>query len=186
MPGPPSETFSLTLSLDVTDQLLDPHRDVAQDAAKFGLYPRLAALELLLWPTSSKDKLNGKRPRAGGRVKRSTPSAQLPVVLFVWGPWRIVPVRVTSLTITEKLYDGTSLNPTHAEAQIELRVLTDDELAAVTGATGAVANVAYGYTQGLRISGAVRSTANLGSTAGDVIGIVSDVIRRGGIDVLPR
>ena len=35
------------------------------------------------------------------------------------GSGRIVPVRVTGLTITEKLYDGT-LNPTHAEAQLAL------------------------------------------------------------------
>ena len=48
-------------------------------------------------------------------------------MLFVWGLQRIVPVRVTDLTITEKLYD-TALNPIHADAQIGLRVLTPDEI----------------------------------------------------------
>ena len=58
------------------------------------------------------------------------------MVLFVWGPGRIVPVRVTALSITEKLYDATLLNPTHVEAQITLRVLTQDELKYVTGPLG--------------------------------------------------
>ena len=54
-------------------------------------------------------------------------SAAVPVTLFVWGPGRIVPVRVTDLTITEQLYNP-SLNPIHAEAQLSLRVLTPAEL----------------------------------------------------------
>ena len=53
-------------------------------------------------------------------------------MLFVWGPGRIVPVRVTGLTITEKLYDPL-LNPIHAEVQLTLRVLTPDELKSTTG-----------------------------------------------------
>ena len=51
----------------------------------------------------------------------------MPVTLFIWGAGRIVPVRVTGLTITEKLYDS-ALNPIHAEAQLTLRVLTPAEL----------------------------------------------------------
>ena len=39
-----------------------------------------------------------------------------------------MPVRVTALTVTERLYDRALLNPTHAEVQITLRVLTSDEL----------------------------------------------------------
>ena len=52
----------------------------------------------------------------------------MPTVLFVWGPGRIVPVRVTNLTITEKLYDALLLNPIHAEATIEIQVLTPEEV----------------------------------------------------------
>ena len=66
------------------------------------------------------------RPRAAGCVgsvssalglgggpppATAVPASQLPTVLFVWGPGRIAPVRVTTLTITEKLYDGTLLVP---------------------------------------------------------------------------
>jgi hypothetical protein len=90
------------------------------------------------------------------------------VALFVWGPQRIVPVRITQLSITEKLYDGL-LNPVHAEAQIALRVLTPDELAAVQGPMRDVANIAYVYTQGLR---QVQATANLADAAASIIGML--------------
>ena len=92
----------------------------------------------------------------------------MPVVLFVWGPQRIVPVRITQLSITEKLYDS-MLNPVHAEAQLSLRVLTPDELAAVQGPMRDVANVAYVYTQGLR---QVQATANLADAAAGIIGML--------------
>jgi hypothetical protein len=78
------------------------------------------------------------------------------VVLFVWGAQRIVPVRIVKLEITEKLYDS-SLNPVQADAQITLRVLTPDELAAVQGPMRDIANVAYVYTQALRQAQAAAS-----------------------------
>ena len=97
------------------------------------------------------------------------PAAQLPTVLFIWGPGRIVPVRVTALTITEKLYDSTLLNPTHVEAQIGLRVLTKEELGYVDGPLGTVANTAYTYSQRLREALAL---ANLANAAESIIGML--------------
>ena len=60
---------------------------------------------------------------AGGGVQRTVPADTMHTVLFVWGPGRIVPGAGHALTVTERLYDSI-LNPTHAEAQIGLRVLT--------------------------------------------------------------
>ena len=75
---------------------------------------------------------------AGGSGSKTTvPKGQVPMVLFVWGPGRILPVRVTALLINEKLY-YVLLNPTHAEAQISLKVLTTDDLKAVKGTLGTV------------------------------------------------
>ncbi len=74
---------------------------------------------------------------------------QVPIVLFVWGIGRIVPVRVTSLTITEKLYD-VALNPTYAEAQISMTVLTPQDLGDLQGPLATVALAANDYTLALR------------------------------------
>ena len=102
-------------------------------------------------------------------MDRTVPQSTLPTVLFVWGPGRILPVRVTTLTITEKLYDALLLNPTHAEAQIGLTVLTPDEVVAIQDSLKEVAKVAYEYSQGLRQALAL---ANLANAAESIIGML--------------
>jgi hypothetical protein len=176
--GQPQENFSFTLAMDANDTIADGNPVVAGLAEASGVYPRLAALEMLLFPTA---------PPGGGLIGSVTaalgitggasspsptqqvPAAQLPTVLFVWGPGRIVPVRVTALSITEKLYDATLLNPTHVEAQITLRVLTQQELKYVTGPLGSLANTAYSYSQGLREALAI---ANLANAVTSIIGML--------------
>jgi hypothetical protein len=91
------------------------------------------------------------------------------MVLFVWGPGRILPVRVASLEVTETLYDSLLLNPTHAQAQIELTVLTKEELALVRGSLSSVARAASSYMQRLRQTLAL---ANLDNAVESVIGML--------------
>jgi hypothetical protein len=175
--GEPQESFSFTLAMDATDMIADGYAVETALATASGVYTRLAALEMLLFPTA---------PPGGGLIgsvtaalgiggssspdpTRQVPSAQLPTVLFVWGPGRIVPVRVTTLSMTEKLYDAVLLNPTHVEAQIGLRVLTQQELKYVDGPLGTLANTAYSYSQGLRQALAL---ANLANAAESIIGML--------------
>jgi hypothetical protein len=177
--GLPGEKFSFTLSLDANEMIADAGRNPVGAGLAFlsGVQPRLAALEMLLYPMGSASSgLLGTVSAASNAVgfsmsvatSQSVPESQVPVVLFVWGLQRIVPVRVTDLTITEKLYD-TALNPVHADAQIGLRVLTPDEIVAVHGPMKTIATVAYVYTQGLRQAQAV---ADLGDSAADIIGML--------------
>ena len=94
------------------------------------------------------------------------PNSILPVVLFVWGRKRILPVRVTTLTITETLYD-TNLNPTHAEAVIGLRVLTPTQLFAARPDAGTPvekATTAYKHTLDWRRAWARTDAANAPSS----------------------
>jgi hypothetical protein len=138
------------------------------------VYARLAALEMLLYPTGAGSLagatalVGSVTAGSGASASASVPASQVPTVLFIWGPGRILPVRVTGLSITEKLYDGL-LNPTHADAQIDLKVLTPDELAVVTGPLAEVAKAAYAYSQGLR---QVLALANLANAAGSIIGMI--------------
>ncbi len=180
--GVPGEAFSFTLVMDASDMIADGS-PVAQGIAQTtGIYTRLAALEMLQYPTGAFDGggLVGSVSAAAGAAgaalgggagaapDRNVPQSQVPTVLFVWGPGRILPVRVTGLSITEKLYDGL-LNPTHAEASVDLRVLTPDELQAVTGPLADVAKVAYTYSQGLRQALAL---ANLANAVESIIGML--------------
>jgi hypothetical protein len=178
--GMPGESFSLSISMDAGDMVADGSPVAEGIATVSGIYTRLAALEMLLFPTGSGGggllgsisvSVGGLSASAGGSsaADRPVPESQVPVVLFVWGPGRIVPVRVTGLTITEKLYDGL-LNPTHADASLNLTVLTPDELAALDDdPLKGVAKAAYLYSQGLR---EVLAVANLANSAESIIGML--------------
>jgi hypothetical protein len=111
--------------------------------------------------------LGGALSGASG-ASRPVPASQVPTVIFVWGPGRIVPVRVISLSTSEKLFDA-ALNPTQAEVTIELRVLTPKELDFVTGPLAVIAKAAYKYSQDLRQTLAL---ANLGVSVEDIIGLL--------------
>jgi hypothetical protein len=119
---PPTESFDLSVELDAADQL----EEANAIAIATGLHPTLAALELLLYPPSS-ELILGKVLAAVGSA-RVTP-AQAPLVLLVWGPLRVVPVRVESVSITEEAFDQL-LNPIRAKIDLGLRALTDKELEA--------------------------------------------------------
>jgi hypothetical protein len=99
------------------------------------------------------------------------PDSTVPITLFVWGPFRIVPVRLTGLTITETLYD-TTLNPIHAEAKLQLKVLSPAELQAAgadADVLSGLATVAYEYTLSVRQAAAL---ANLANAAQSIIGML--------------
>ncbi len=182
--GVPGETFSFSLAVDAGDMIADGDSNPvgAGLAVVSGVYTRLAALEMLQYPSGSFDggllgtvsasiSVGGvslSASGAGAGANADIPRSEVPTVLFVWGPQRIVPVRVTALTITEKLYDAL-LNPTHADVQITLKVLTPEELVKVESELGTVAKVAYAYSQGLR---QLQALANLGDSAASIIGML--------------
>ncbi|MFT3770706.1 MAG: hypothetical protein QM820_35220 [Minicystis sp.] len=155
VPGMPGESFSFSLVMDANDQLAEGN----PIALLSGVHTRLAALEMLLFPADFSDSLLG--PSSGDDGK-TVPQLILPTALFVWGPARILPVRLTSLSISEKLYDAL-LNPIHAEAKVSLRVLTSDELAAAKKTDDPLADLAsmaYDYSHGLRKGFAIANLAN--------------------------
>jgi len=168
--------------MDANDMIADGSIVAQGIATTTGIYTRLAALEMLIFPVpDDSSSLLGTASAAvstagvsasglGGdsAPKTPVPKGTVPLTFFVWGPGRIVPVRITALSITEKIYDAL-LNPTHAEATLSLKVLTPDDLAAVTGVTGTLANAAYTYTQKLR---QVLALANLANSVESIIGIL--------------
>jgi hypothetical protein len=172
--GLPAETFSFTLVMDASDGSIVA--GLTAGLISNGIYPRLAALEMLLFPTvgnlqsASLTKVVSIATDAVGNevVTQSVPAGDLPIVLFVWGGTRVIPVRVTNLSVTETLYDRW-LNPTHAEAAITLEVLTTQSLANVEGPLAVLARDAYTYTHTMRQAFALANLANAPEAA---IGIV--------------
>jgi hypothetical protein len=126
--GPPQETIKVDIEIDAADQLEtdDPL------AASLGLYPALSALEMLVYPSSALSLANEVLLNTG--VIEIIP-AEGPLTLFVWGPQRLLPVRITEFSITEEAYDP-HLNPLRAKVSLGMRVLSyyDLGLASAGGA----------------------------------------------------
>jgi hypothetical protein len=89
-----------------------------------GIYPQLSALEMLIYPASAVVIANTIL-LALGTIEVLPPSG--PFTLFVWGPKRVLPVRVQEFSITEEAYD-TNLNPIRAKVSLGLRVLSYNDL----------------------------------------------------------
>ena len=120
--GPAVETITLEASLDATDQLEFPDRNPA--AADAGLFPQIAALEGLVHPTAA--QLHNQDRLASAGTLEIAP-IEAPLALFIWSRHRIVPVRVTELSITEEAFDP-NLNPIRAKVNLSLRSLSVDDL----------------------------------------------------------
>jgi hypothetical protein len=120
--GPPVETFKLDAEIDATDQLEVPDSNPA--TVQNGIFPQLAALETIVYPASTTLQNNFNLSQAG---TLEIMPALAPLTLFVWSANRIVPVRITDLSITEEAFDP-RLNPIRAKVSIGLRVLSIDDL----------------------------------------------------------
>jgi len=120
--GPPVETFKLDAEIDATDQLEVP--DSNPNTVQHGVFPQLAALETIVYPASTTLQNNFNLSQAG---TLEIMPVMAPLTLFVWSANRIVPVRITDLSITEEAFDP-RLNPIRAKVSLGLRVLSIDDL----------------------------------------------------------
>ena len=118
--GPPVETLKLEAAIDATDQLeaADPV------TTKVGIQPQLAALEMLIYPTTDQLRASNASAQSG---TMEIAAMESPLTLFVWNKNRIIPVRITEFSITEEAFD-TGLNPVRAKVSLGMRVLSVDDL----------------------------------------------------------
>jgi hypothetical protein len=160
--GPPEETFSLDIEIDAVDQLAngDPI------AGTLGIAPQLASLEMLYYPASGVVIANEALAQAG-LIEVVPPEA--PLALLVWGPARVLPIRITDISIAEEAYDP-RLNPIQAKVSLSLRVLTYDDLGLVSvgGGLFMVHQVAKEVLAGVGSSLSFAATANLGVSGASI------------------
>jgi hypothetical protein len=142
-PFDPKESFNLTLEIDATNDLEDDN----PVAKAVGVADRLAALKKLTLPTEGLigDLVSSARALIGKASKQAV-RPTVPVVLFVWGPSRILPVRVTSFSVEETLFSP-SLHPIQATVTLGLEVLTPDVFKCQHDITADIAIAAYNFTR---------------------------------------
>ena len=136
--------------------LLDEDKALAR---LFGIGPQLAALEKMVLPSS----------KIAGAAAPPAPAAQpiprekYPRILFIWGPTRVLPVTIDSMTIAEQEYDF-MLNPTRAEVDISLSVIAIDQCSDDILAKGALE-----YST---IAKEAMAIANLANTAEQIVDLI--------------
>jgi hypothetical protein len=118
--GPPAETIKVEAEIDATDHLEAGDTQATQT----GLHATLAALEMIVYPSSAHLLVNNGQASAG--TLEIVP-AETSLTVFIFGARRIVPVRITEFSITEEAFDP-SLNPIRAKVSIGMTVLTVDDL----------------------------------------------------------
>lgn len=162
--APPQETITLSVEIDAADQL----EKADGIATSLGIHPTLASLEMLLYPKSALVIANEVLAKLG-IIETIAPEA--PLTLFIWGAKRVVPVRLTTFSITEEAFD-VNLNPIRAKVSLGLRVLNYQDLGLLS-AGGAIfmahqiikevmATIGGASNLAGRISGSFSASASIG------------------------
>ncbi len=146
------ETINFEIRLDASDKLNDG--DVITE--QFGIEPQLSTLELMLHPKEESQlgaALGSLLGLSSGFSFTQKPNP--PLVLFVWGRKRVLPVNFTSMNITETLYSA-DLNPLRATIQVGLTVIEGT-------------NPAYKYSKTMKEVMSALNLANIVDTANVVL-----------------
>lgn len=182
-PFDPTETFNLTLELDAADALEEPSSHPIATIA--GVADRISAMEMLCYPpgpgaiggllnVSVNVSLGGGGPLLSvGSAADVVPRRDVPIVLFFWGPGRIVPVRIVTFSVEEQQYSPL-LYPIRAKVTIGLKVLDENHLLNIAGDTSQsaiieIAKACYKFTQAQKEA---LATANLANSVESIIGML--------------
>ncbi|MCX4247467.1 hypothetical protein [Paraliomyxa miuraensis] len=164
-PFDPEEGFSLTLELDATDDL-EEGRPLAQAS---GVASRLASLEKLVFSTPG--PLGQAAQLIAAAAGLEVPRATVPIVFFVFGPGRIVPVRVDSLEIEEELFNP-SLFPIQAKATVGLTILRPSDFQCQRPIPSPAVMLAIAAYTAWRAQREVLAVANVANTVDAIRGLL--------------
>jgi len=146
------QSINFDIRLDATDKLNDGDTITEQ----FGIAPQISTLEQMVYPKS--ESLLGAALGAllGGSGGFSfTRGANPPLILFIFGRKRVLPVNINSMNITETEF-STDLNPIRASVAVSLTVIEGK-------------SVPYLYSKAMIEAMSVLNLANIASVANVMI-----------------
>jgi hypothetical protein len=148
------ESISFDIRLDATDKLNEG--DGLTET--FGVSPQLSTLELMMAP-KTQSVLGGLTTALLGGPSGSfaffSEDRNPPIILFVWGRKKVLPVNITNMTIKEEEF-STDLNPTRATVTVTLEVIEGP-------------NLPFLYTKTLKEVMSVLNLANIGDVANTIV-----------------
>ncbi len=171
--APPTESFTITAHFSAADDL-GKGGAVSAIPRLFGIGPQLAALEKMVYPEGGiiSGAIGAAIDAVGDALglggddeapSRPIPREQGPRILFIWGPSRVLPVEIKSMTINEQKFDS-FLNPVQAEVSIGLGIASFPDNTDDTIGRGALT-----YTQTVKEAQALLNLAKAVELAIDVI-----------------
>jgi hypothetical protein len=147
------ESLRFEIRLDATEKL--ESGDLI--AGTFGILPQLSTLELMIHPKeegllgAALGALLGSAPAAHSFTKKDNP----PLVLFISGIKRVLPVNINSMSITETEF-STMLDPIRATVSVDLTVIEGK-------------NPLYAYSKIAKEVSSVLNLANIADIANVVV-----------------
>ncbi|SET51589.1 hypothetical protein SAMN05216326_13213 [Nitrosomonas marina] len=145
------ESISFDIRLDATDDMNEGN----VIAGTFGILPQLSTLEMMTLPKSESliaNVLSGFEEGFSFTNKEKPP-----IVLFIWGYTRILPVNLNRISIRETEFN-TILNPTRATVGVDLTVIEGNNY-----------NIPYTYSKALKEAMSVLNLANITDVANVVV-----------------
>jgi hypothetical protein len=144
------ESIGFEIRLDATDKLNEGDAITEQ----FGISPQLSTLELMVHPKGGllEDLSSLLSPITGSSC---TKTQNPPMILFIWGRKRVLPVNINSMNITETEF-STDLNPIRATVNVNLTVIEGGGLP-------------YTYTKVMKDAMSILNLANIADIANVII-----------------
>jgi len=148
------ENISFDIRLDATDKL-DQGDSLTQ---LFGISPKLSTLELMMLPKSQSLLGGAINALLGGKPKNFAffdTDRNPPIILFVWGRKKIIPVNITSMQVREEEF-SVDLNPIRATVSVSLEVIEGP-------------NLPFLYTQAMKEVMSLLNLANIAEVANTMV-----------------
>src|ERR1044072_2733836 len=144
-----------SLSFDVRLDATDPANGVAEE---FGVAPKLSTLELMMLPKNQSLLGGSVSALLGGAPKQFAffdTEKNPPIILFVWGRKKVMPVNIKSMSIKEEEF-STELNPLRVTVTVSLEVMEGT-------------NAPFLYTQAMKEVMSLLNLANIGDIANTIV-----------------
>ena len=146
------QTIGFDIRLDASDKLNEGDAITEQ----FGIAPQISTLELMVYPKD--ESLLGAALGAllgGPKGFSFTRGSNPPLILFIFGRKRVLPVNINSMNITETEFSA-DLNPIRATVGVSLTVIEGK-------------SVPYMYSKAMTEAMSILNLANISSIANVVV-----------------
>src|SRR5215213_74006 len=144
-----------TLNFDIRLDASNPENAIAEE---FGVAPQLSTLELMMLPKNQSLLGGAVSALLGGAPKQFAffdEARNPPIILFIWGRKKVLPVNIKSMSIKEEEF-STELNPIRVTVGVSLEVIEGT-------------NAPFLYTQAMKEVMSILNLSNIGDIANTIV-----------------